>query len=91
LNIITGPFDEFLAGLTSFGSHDFVGPHDFSDATTLIDEEVPMGVPQTIRVNPKSRAFYIFCNLHFILKSGSKKFQNLSSSFHVELLETGIH
>ena len=36
-NIITGPFNEFLAGLTSFGSHAFVGPHDFTDARALLD------------------------------------------------------
>ena len=89
-NIISGPFNEFLADLTSFGSHAFVGPHDFADARALLDKAVPMGVLQTIWVKPNSLSFYIFCNLHFIWKSGSKNIQNLSRSFHVGLLETGI-
>jgi hypothetical protein len=91
LIIITVPFNEFLAGQTSFGSHTFVGPHDSADARALLDEAVPTGVLQTIRVKPKSLSFYIFCNLHFICKSGSKNTQNLNRSFNVRLLETGIH
>ena len=46
-NIISGPFNEFFAVLTSFGSHAFVGPHDFADARALLDKAVPMGVLQT--------------------------------------------
>jgi hypothetical protein len=86
LIIIIVPFNEFLAGQTSLGSNTFVGPHDFADARALVDEAVPTGVLQTIRVKPKSLSFYIFCNLHFICKSGSKNIQNLNRSFHVGLL-----
>ncbi len=50
LIIKTAAFNEFLAAQTSFGSHAFVGPHVFVDARALLDEAVPTGVLQTIRV-----------------------------------------
>jgi len=46
-NIISGPFNEFFAVLTSFGSHAFVRPLDFDDARAFLNKAVPMGVLQT--------------------------------------------